>query len=301
MSAGRGGRRPGQRSAAWHDGVQTEPREHGRSAGVRRRPRLPWSNTSAVIIDGNNLLHALSGGVDPTALRQVLARLRASLPSGIDGTIVLDGPPDPGGPMEARVGPGLGVRHSGRSTADQVIVASVEMLPFMARASVVVVTNDVDLRAQVSRTGARAEPIAWLMERMGSRPLDATPHPPLGSRRSSLQGGVQRTEPGAARPDDPRPGAARPRAAPPTVPSDRVRRLPRPRPEMPPDWESFGPPGEPSGGPLGAAGPGGAGGAPGPEGDGDRGKPWTPGRGATRKRGNPRRPPQHRGPGPAGS
>jgi hypothetical protein len=216
------------------------------------------------VIDGNNLLHALVGGVDASALREFLARLRATLPTGVMGTIVLDGPPDPGAPMRARVGTEILVRHAGRSGADRVIVETVEALPLVARGGVVVITNDLELRGRVAHAGARAEPVAWLIERLGSRPLDV---PAAKPSRPVSPGQWPR----------PRLGAAHPVQG----PGPDLRR--RTRAVMPSDWEALGPSGpaprDPSHGPAGAADVGG----------------WHPGRGATRKHGNPRRLPRRRG------
>ena len=97
------------------------------------RPREPWRDVHVLLVDGNNVLHALAGSAGPDTLRTFLARLRARLPAGTDTMVILDGSPDPGAPMSARVAPGLGIRHAGRVSADLALVAAVETHPFALR------------------------------------------------------------------------------------------------------------------------------------------------------------------------
>src|SRR3989304_2735993 len=87
--------------------------------------KTPFVEVGLVVVDGNNLLHRTAGGPGPPAARLLLARLRAALPAGVRAIVVLDGPPDPGGPLREVIGPSLEVRHSGRQSADDVIVAIV--------------------------------------------------------------------------------------------------------------------------------------------------------------------------------
>ena len=214
------------------------------------RPRLPWQGVNELLVDGNNLLHALAGSADPGALRLLLARLQASVPSTVATSIVLDGHPDPGSPSRVQARPGIVVRHAGRVSADRALTDELAARPVAARAVVVVVTNDNELQGQVRRLGARAEPVAWLVQRLGSRPLDARargtpePAPPPVARHQQAYPPVRR------RPTGPRPSG------------------------LPPAGPSASPP-EPGG-------------------EDEQRKPWSPGRGATRKRGNPRRPPGRR-------
>jgi len=181
--------------------------------------KAPFVEVGLVVVDGNNLLHRTAGGPGPTAARLLLARLRAALPAGVRAIVVLDGPPDPGGPLREVIGPSLEVRHSGRQSADDVIVAIVDQQSYADRARTIVVTDDRALTERVRHLGGRARRLDW---------LQAILEPP--------------------------------------------RRAPR----LPP-------------------GSGIAPRAPGGEADEEPERPsWRPGRGATRKRGNPRREPRGR-------
>jgi hypothetical protein len=143
--------------------------------------------------------------------------LRAAIPAGIVVEMVFDGAPDPGMRGE-RIASGITVRHAGRQSADDVIVASIERSgPGTGAAGtgargLLVVTDDRELGARVRRHGARTAGTAWLLGRL-DRPRLAAPS--VGNRR--------------------------PPAAQPATPQDPER------------------------------------------------EPWKPGRGATTKRGNPRR------------
>ena len=183
----------------------------------------PLAGATKLLVDGTNLLHALTrgpgGGRQPPAA--VVGRLRAAIPPEVVITLLFDGPPEPGLRGE-RIAGGVTVRYSGRRTADEVLLQLVNDAATWAAedgsgaASVLVVTDDGDLRSAIHRRGGRSAGTHWLIGRMD-----------------------------------------RPRLAAPSVGN--------PRPPKPPHLEQ-GPPGE----------------------DHDE-RRWTPGRGATTKRGNPRR------------
>jgi len=195
-------------------------------------PRDPWRDVRELLIDGTNLLRWSGGAADAGEQRVLLARLVMAVPVDVAATVVFDGAPDPGAPARVRIRPGLEVRHAGRLTADRVIVDAVAARPFGARDTVLVVTDDIELRERSRRAGGRTQPLAWLMDRL-ERPAAAAARP-----GTTVGSGLR---PSAA------PQAARSRAAP------------------------------------GAA----------DAGEDDR-PGWKPGRGATKKRGNPRR--RHRRP-----
>ena len=183
-------------------------------------PADPWHDVSVLLVDGNNLLHAVAGDPGPGPLRGLLARLAAAVPRTVDATVVLDGTPDPGAPARTRVRAGLLVRHAGRIDADTLLVQMVEARPFLERAGVMVVTNDAALQGQVRRAGGRCRPVGWLEAQLTGRPhIASAPGASIAGPRPPRREGVR--------------------------PDDRA-------------------------------------------GDDER-RPWQPGRGATRKRGNPRR------------
>ncbi len=205
--------------------------------GPMARPdRDPLAATQHLLIDGSNLLHALSkqpGGAPPAAL---IGRLRGVIPAGIAIELVFDGPPEPGLRNE-RIAAGVGVRYSGGRTGDAVILARIDDVRLVdgadGTATLLVVTDDRDLRHGSRLRGARTAGSAWLLGRLDSGRLAA---PSVGNPRPA-----KRSHQGA------------------------------------------------TGHPGGAYDDG--------DGDGDDRPGWKPGRGATTKRGNPRRAPKGGGTG----
>lgn len=178
--------------------------------------RDPLAATDRLIIDGSNLLPALAGGGDRVPPAALIGRLRAAIPASVGIELVFDGAPEPGLRGE-RIAAGLIVRHSGRRSADDLILGLVDQARAVAGmggvAGLLVVTDDRELRTSVQAIGARTAGANWLLGRLDRARLSA---PSVGNRRAP-------TTPTPASDDD----------------HDRV--------------------------------------------------PWKPGRGATRKRGNPRR------------
>lgn len=134
-------------------------------------------------MDGTNLLHAMArrdGAAPPAAL---IGRLRGAVPAAVGIEIVFDGAPDPG-MRGQRVAGGLIVRHAGRRTADEVLIALVEEARVAAGPSatsaILVVSDDHALRAELRRRGARTAGTAWLLGRL-ARPRLASPS--VGNRR----------------------------------------------------------------------------------------------------------------------
>ncbi|HXQ95326.1 MAG TPA: hypothetical protein VN800_00240 [Candidatus Acidoferrales bacterium] len=231
------------------------------------RQARPWQDVTVLLVDGNNLLHAVAGDAGPASLRGLLPRLVAAVPPDVDALLILDGTPDPGAPSRMRIRRGLAIRHAGRVSADAVIVQLVEAKPFEDRAGVLVVTNDLALTELVRHTGGRARPVRWLEERLGEPAVARAPGASIGGPRPA--GAFGRT---------PEHGGGI---------GTRGR------------WGAGGSPGTP--GPASSAGPmaardarrdgeAGTAGDRGPDGERDAVRPaWAPGRGATRKRGNPHR------------
>jgi hypothetical protein len=185
-----------------------------------------------VIIDGDNLLHAVRGSRDAGGVAWLLPRLRAWRPPTVTVIVTLDGPPDRGLGDRRPIAPGISVRHSGTHSADDVIVSTVEARPYADRARTVVVTDDGRLRERVRRAGGIGRRVSWLTERLTGALVDV----PNGARSPS---------------------------------SGR-----------PPSGSTIGSGRRPATGPDPAR----------PPADGDAERPsWRPGRGATRKSGNPKR------------
>jgi hypothetical protein len=170
-----------------------------------------------LLVDGDNLLHAVRGGRDDGGVAWLLPRLSRWRPAGTRVVVALDGHPAHGESGRRRVATGIEFHHAGTRTADDLIVDLLASQPFAARARCVVVTRDVDLIERARRAGGLTRSLDWLVSQ-----LDAP----------GAAGGAGSTHIGQGAP-------------------------PR-RPGTPSGQEVERP-------------------------------PWRPGRGATRKRGNPRR------------
>ncbi len=174
-----------------------------------------------LLVDGDNLLHAVRGGRDDGGVAWLLPRLSRWRPAGTRVVVALDGHPAHGESSRRRVATGIEFHHAGTRTADDLIVDLLARQPFAARAQCVVVTRDVGLIDRARRAGGLTRSLDWLVSQ-----LDA---PTAGTRAGARAGGTHIGQ---------GPPAHRPAA----------------------DMDQ----------------------------DGER-PPWRPGRGATRKRGNPRR------------
>jgi hypothetical protein len=190
----------------------------------------PFLETTRLLVDGSNLLHALSSGADQLPSAAVIGRIRALVPAGVAVTIVLDGPPAPGA-HERRVTSGIEVRHANRRSADDVL----RELVAHGSEGTLVVTDDRALGHDLRMSGARLAGTKWLAERLGRQRLEA---PSIArSRPPSIAGS---TAPAGARSGTRNAGANAANGANPADGGDEARR-------------------------------------------------WQPGRGATKKRGNPHR------------
>ena len=160
------------------------------------RPRDPLANTSRLVVDGTNLLHALSKGPERQPPAALIGRLRAIIPAGIAIELVFDGPAERGLRGE-RIASGVRVRYSGARSADSVILTLVEEAGLAgpeATGEILVVTDDRDLRNRLRVRGARTAGASWLIGRLDRGRLAA---PSAGNRRAPAAG---RTD------DDERPG-----------------------------------------------------------------------------------------------
>ena len=161
-----------------------------------------------LLIDGNNLLHRMSGSVEPGAQRLVLARLRSAIPSTVATLVMLDGHAAAGTRRREKVAAGFEILHAGSISADDALLNVIADTPFSERHATVIVTDDRALGDRARHLGARTQRLQWL-ERLMSAPQPGAPRPPAAPRHEAT--------------------------------------------------------------------------------DSDEREPWTPGRGATRKRGNPKR------------
>jgi hypothetical protein len=146
--------------------------------------------TDRLLVDGTNLLHALSRRrpapneevMPPAAL---IGRLRGIIPAPIGIELIFDGMPDRGMRGE-RVAAGLIVRYAGRRSADELLLSLVDETRAAAgadaAAGLLVVSDDRALRNALHLRGARTAGCSWLLGRL-ERPKLAAPS--VGNRRAA--------------------------------------------------------------------------------------------------------------------
>lgn len=132
-----------------------------------------FAATDLLLIDGNNLLHRVAGGVGPGALRGLLARLRSVVPPHVQTIVMLDGHSAPGTGRSQKVAPNLEIRHSGSYSADDALLNLVRDRPN----GTTVVSDDRALRDKAMSLGAHTERLQWLEGVLGQ----AAARPGIGS------------------------------------------------------------------------------------------------------------------------
>ena len=137
---------------------------------MRVSTRASLSGIERLLVDGNNLLHRISGSADPGALRLLLAQLGAAIPTTIAAIVMLDGHPAPGTDRRQRVRRGLEIHHAGSLSADDALLNLVRDLAPTARATVTLVSDDRALTDRARHLGARTQRLAWLEQLLSVRP-----------------------------------------------------------------------------------------------------------------------------------
>jgi hypothetical protein len=136
--------------------------------------RDPLQGVTRLLVDGTNLLHALSRGPERQPAAALIGRIRGAIPLETQITLVFDGPPERGVRNE-RIAQGLTVQYGGRYSADTILitlVADAEMMSESATATdaILVVTDDRELRLAIRKRGARTAGAAWLLGRLERPP-----------------------------------------------------------------------------------------------------------------------------------
>jgi rRNA-processing protein FCF1 len=180
-----------------------------------------FEGVNVLLIDGNNLLHRVSGSVEPGAQRLLIARLRGAIPPTVDTVMMLDGHADAGTNRRQKISKGFEIRHAGSMSADDALLRLIAETAPHGRAEITLVSDDIALAARARHVGVRTQRLAWLEALIGMP----------GARVSGATGGGEI-------------GAGRMPKAAPAPPEEKERAA------------------------------------------------WQPGRGATRKRGNPKRRPR---------
>lgn len=136
--------------------------------------RDPLQGVSRLLVDGTNLLHALSRGPQRQPAAALIGKIRGAIPLETHITLVFDGPPERGVRNE-RIAQGLTVQYSGRYSADTILITLVADAAMMSESAtatdaILVVTDDRDLRFAIRKRGARTAGAAWLLGRLERPP-----------------------------------------------------------------------------------------------------------------------------------
>jgi hypothetical protein len=142
----------------------------------------PLEGIERLLVDGTNLLHALRRGAPAAPAATLVGRLRGVIEMPVRIELLFDGAPDQG-LRDARIAAGLVVRYSGRMSADALLTRMVGEA--VDPGTLLVVTDDVDLRHEITRRGGRTVGALWLIGRLErSRllsPAIGRPKPPPGA------------------------------------------------------------------------------------------------------------------------
>ena len=146
----------------------------------------PLASTEWLLVDGTNLLHALSKSTVAAPRGALIGRLRGVVPPSVAIDVVFDGPSEPGLRGE-RIASGMRVRYSGGRTADDVLLGLVDETRATdgadGTAAILVVTDDRDLRYALQLKGARTARTSWLLGRLDRTTTRSTkPRPPAPPR-----------------------------------------------------------------------------------------------------------------------
>jgi hypothetical protein len=146
-----------------------------------------------ILIDGRNVQRTLERSSTSASLptAALVGRLRAALPTSIEVELILDGHPD-GGPM-GRLSKGFTVAFSRGRTADELIADRVfdtfRSVGAVGAWSVLVISDDREVRDQARRHGVRVEGTVWLAKRLAM---------PVGGGAGPIAGGGTGARPGTS-------------------------------------------------------------------------------------------------------
>src|SRR4051794_25814285 len=140
----------------------------------------PLIGIERLLVDGNNLLQAMRRGAPAAPAATLVGRLRGVVEMPVRIELVFDGPPDRG-LGDTRIASGVTVRYSGRYSADSLLARLVAEAEDAS--TILVVTDDVDLRHEITRQGGRTAGARWLIGRLERSRLAAPsvgrPKPPI--------------------------------------------------------------------------------------------------------------------------
>ena len=146
---------------------------------IQRARQTALDGIERLLVDGTNLLHALRRGAAPAPAVTLIGRVRGVIEPTVRIELIFDGPPDPG-LSDTRIASGLTVRYGGRGSADDLIRRLVSEAADPA--TILVVTDDGALSADLRRRGARTARTEWLIARLDRArlvsPAVGRPRPP---------------------------------------------------------------------------------------------------------------------------
>ncbi len=153
------------------------------SSAPPRQHRDPLAGIERLFVDANNLLGALGRGRDPLPPAALIGRIRGAIPAAVAIELVFDGPPSGAIGKSRRVASGVHVRYSGGRSADALLRTLLEAAGPMGpgfEPTILVVTDDAELRRSLHDRGAATVRTNWLIERLGRTRLEA---PSVGNAR----------------------------------------------------------------------------------------------------------------------
>ena len=148
-----------------------------------------------LLIDGDNLLHDVRGSRDEGGVAWLLPRLSGWRPAHLRIVIGLDGHPPQGEASRKKATRGIEFHHSGRRSADDLLIDLLKRQPFAGRSRTAVVTRDRGLQARANRAGGQTRSVDWLMRQVSG--------PAQGGGKSSRPVGVGQGKPAAQKHYDP--------------------------------------------------------------------------------------------------
>ena len=116
-----------------------------------------------LLIDGDNLLHDVRGSRDEGGVAWLLPRLSGWRPDHLRIVVGLDGHAAPGEASRKRATRGIEFHHSGRRSADDMLIDLLMAQPYAGRSRTAVVTQDRGLQARATRSGGVSRSVDWLM------------------------------------------------------------------------------------------------------------------------------------------
>ena len=122
----------------------------------------PLDGIGRLLIDGNNLLHRMSGNADPGSVRLLLAKLSGAIPDTTPTIVMFDGHAASGTDRQQRIRRGLDVQAAGSISADEALLNIIRDTSASKRAAVTIVTDDRPLTEKARHLGARTKRLEWL-------------------------------------------------------------------------------------------------------------------------------------------